>query len=164
MVSEALYFRASADLREGADAYRRANSLTLSSALAELVSRGLEAVGNEQSVKELEAETAALKQRAADLELKLAKERAESGIMRQRDQMWSAFVNGLDAQLRSVTVGSCPACNNPVTTFDQIRTAHCPSCNRPLLAINRSSDNTPALAALVAGIGGLVLGLAAGQK
>jgi hypothetical protein len=51
--TESLYFRGSLKLREDVEKLGLGRGLTLSSALAALVERGLEAEANERSVREL---------------------------------------------------------------------------------------------------------------
>src|ERR1039458_5524520 len=57
-----LYFRTSPKVREDAEQFGNERSLTLSSALAVLVERGLEAVASEDSVRALEKKAQRLAQ------------------------------------------------------------------------------------------------------
>ncbi|HEY4915286.1 MAG TPA: hypothetical protein VIH92_00090 [Solirubrobacteraceae bacterium] len=146
-----LYFRASPKLRDDAEEFGLERSVTLSSALATLVERGLEAVSNEGSVRALEATAQAHQQ--------------ELAVLHERDRGWQTMFNSLQGQLQTLKVGKCPACKKGVTAFDQLLARRCPSCAKPMqqVVVEQAEEFPPALAALVGALGGLLFGMAAGQ-
>lgn len=152
--SDSLYFRGSAKLREDAEQFGLARNLTLSSALAALVERGLEAVANEESVKNLELTSQRLAQEVA--------------VLRERDQKWSTVFSSLQGQLQTLRVGKCPSCHQDVTAFDHLLAHQCPwpACAKPLthVQVERQEEFPPALAGLVGALGGLLFGIAASQS
>lgn len=148
--TESLYFRGSQTLRDDAASYGEARGLTLSSALAVLVERGLEAATNESSVRGLE-------QKVQRLEKEVA-------VYRERDRNWQALFESLQGQLRTLGVGKCPLCHKDVTAFDYFLARECPSCHKPLEQVeHRTEEFSPAVAGLVGAIGGLLFGLARSQ-
>jgi hypothetical protein len=146
-----LYFRSSPKVRDDAEHFGVERALTLSSALATLVERGLEAVENEDSVRALEANAQNLAQ--------------ELAVLQERDRGWQTMFNSLQGQLQTLKVGKCPSCRKPVTAFDQLLARRCPSCTEPMqqVLIDQAEEFPPALAALVGALGGLLFGMAAGQ-
>lgn len=147
-----LYFRTSAKVREDVGQFGGERSLTLSSALAALVERGLEAVANEESIHELEAKAQ-----------RLGKEVA---VLRERDRGWQTAFNSLQGQLKTLRVGRCPNCDEQVTAYDQLLARKCPACNQPLeqVVVEKAEEFPPALAALVGAVGGLLFGIASASQ
>lgn len=148
-----LYFRTSPKVREDVEQYGDERSLTLSSALAALVERGLEAVGSEDSVRALEKKAQRLAQ--------------ELAVLQERDRGWRTMFDSLQGQLKALRVGKCPACQNYVTAFDHLLARRCPwpTCSKPMPQVltERTEEFPPALAGLVGALGGLLFGIAAGQ-
>jgi hypothetical protein len=154
--SESLYFRASTKLKDDAAEYGEDRGLTLSSALAVLIERGLEASANDPSVERLE-------QRVQELVSKVA-------VLKEREKGWQAAFGSLQAQLRTLAVGRCPLCHQVVTASDQFMTRRCPwqKCGKPLqhvLPFEKAEDAVPpALAGLIGGLAGFLLGAAADKS
>ena len=151
--TESLYFRGSPRLREDAEKFGLAHGLTLSSALAVLTERGLEAEANGKSLRELERRGQQLTQEVA--------------VLKERDRTWSSAFNSLQGQLRTLRVGKCPSCRNDVTAYDFVLVHTCPwqQCGQPLNQVVTSPEEfPPALAALVGALGGLVVGGLAGAS
>jgi hypothetical protein len=146
-----LYFRGSPKVRDDAEQFGVQRALTLSSALAALVERGLEAVANEDSVRALEANAQSLAQ--------------ELAVLQERDRGWQTMFNSLQGQLQTLKVGRCPHCRKAVTAFDQLLARRCPACAEPMqqVLVEQADEFPPALAALVGALGGLLFGMAAGQ-
>jgi hypothetical protein len=121
--TESLYLRTSSALREDAQQFGEDRGLTLSSALAVLVERGLEAVTDETSVATLERRVQVL---STDL-----------AVLSERDRNWRAIFNSLQAQLQTLPVGRCPACQQAVTAHDQFLARRCPwpDCREPLVQV-----------------------------
>lgn len=146
-----LYFRTSSKVREDVGQFGRERSLTLSSAVAVLVERGLEAVADEDSIRELEAKAQ-----------RLGKELA---VLQERDRGWQTTFNSLQGQLQTLRVGKCPECDKQVTAYDQMLARKCPACGKPLeqVVLEKGEEFPPALAALVGAVGGLLFGMASSQ-
>lgn len=144
--TESLYFRGSPKLREDVEKFGLGRGLTLSSALAVLAERGLEAEANERSVRGLERQVQALTKEVA--------------VLRERDRSWAAMFGSLQGQLRTLRVGKCPSCRNDVTANDYMLVHQCPACREPLTQVLAASteDFPPALAALVGALGGFLVG------
>ena len=152
--TDSFYFRGSPRLREDVEQFGAEHSLTVSSSLAFLVERGLEAVGNEGSVR-------ALEQKAQRLGQELA-------VLQERDRSWHTMFDSLQGQLKTLRVGKCPQCQNYVTAFDHLLARRCPwpACGKPMqqVVVERAEEFPPALAALVGAVGGLLFGIAASSQ
>jgi len=154
--TESLYLRTSPALREDAERFGEERGLTLSSGLAVLVERGLEAVSNDKSV--------------ATLERRVQKLSQELAVLSERDRNWRAVFDSLQGQLRTLAVGRCPACEQVVTAHDQFLARRCPwaDCGNPLLQVlplpSPSEEVPPAVAGLLGAIGGFLFGLTASQR
>ncbi len=147
-----LYFRTSPKVREDVEQFGRERSLTLSSALAVLVERGLEAIANEDSIRELETKAQ-----------RLGKELA---VLQERERGWQTTFNSLQGQLKTLRVGKCPECDKQVTAYDQMLARKCPACAKPLeqVVLEKGEEFPPALAALVGAVGGLLFGIASSSQ
>lgn len=153
--TQSLYFRASTKLKDDAEEFGEQRGLTLSSALATLVERGLEAAANERSVLRLE---------------RLAQKQSQDlAVLQERERNWRTWADSIQGHLRTVRVGECPACHQVVTAFDQFLAQRCPwlNCRQPLqqvLPLAKADDVAPALAGLVGALGGFLFGVAASQS
>lgn len=153
--TESLYFRASPKLREDVEQLGEERGLTLSSALAVLVERGLEAVANDSSVVRLERRVSSLTQDLA--------------VYQERDRNWRAWFDSLQGQMRAVRVGTCPRCQQVVTAFDQFFARACPwpNCGEALQQVlppPKADEFPPAVAGLFGALGGFLFGVAASQS
>ena len=154
--AESLYLRASSVLREDAEGFAEERGLTLSSALAVLLERGLEAAANARSV-------AVLEQRVQELSQDLA-------VLTERDRMWRAIFDSLGAQLQTLSVGRCPSCEQVVTAHDQFLTRRCPwnDCGEPLQQVlplpSPGEEVPPAVVGLLGALAGFLAGLSTSQR
>lgn len=121
-MSQVIYARVPDGLKEAADAYAADGGVTLTAAVVDLLSRGLAAAGDEQSV--------------ADLQLSLAETRTENAELRGK-------LEAADAELRTLEVlgertrrimGTCPndACYHPVTAYELLAVGRCDQCGQNL--------------------------------
>jgi hypothetical protein len=110
-MSQTIYARVPDAIKDAAEAHAVANSVTLASAVSELLDRGLQAVADERSIAELE-------RRAAELTV-------EVEALRQRDQAVSSAYQAL-AQRIAQPVGACSRCGGPVTGHDLLVVGRCP--------------------------------------
>jgi hypothetical protein len=135
-MSDTIYARVSPELKDATDHYAKEHGMSLASAVSDLLSRGLEAAGNESSIRVLE-------QRTQELHLELTRVR-EAAV-------------ALDGRLGQV-LGTCE-CGQSLTGHDFLVAGRCPKCNRGvagLMAGNESSGgsvNRSEFAPFMAGIG-----------
>ena len=153
--TESLYLRTSTSLRDEAERYGEERGLTLSSALAVLVERGLQAVSDETSVVKIE-------RRAQELSKEVA-------VLHERDNAWRTMFESLQGQLKTLAVGRCPYCRQLVTAFDQFLAHQCPwsTCAQPLhqvLPLPKPEEVPPAVAGLLGALGGFLVGVTASQR
>jgi antitoxin component of RelBE/YafQ-DinJ toxin-antitoxin module len=133
MSTATIYARVPVTLKEAADDYAEERGLSLASAVADLLGRGLEASQNESSIRALEA-------RAAEVEAARNAARAMTERLQQ-------------------VLGDC-GCGQELTGNDLLVTGQCPACKRGLsglLAGGTSPEsakvNTNELAPFMAAIG-----------
>jgi hypothetical protein len=137
MSTATIYARVPVTLKEAADDYAGQHGMSLASAVADLLGRGLEAAQNESSIRALEA-------RAQEAE----EARSAARAMTERLQQ---------------VLGKC-GCGHELTGNDLLVTGHCPNCKRGvsgLLAGDTPTDATTAaatvnrgeLAPFMAGVG-----------
>ena len=131
-----IYARVNEELKEATDRYAEDHGMSLASAVAELLRRGLQEAGDEASVRTLEA-------RALELQSELARVRDAAGTM--------------DGRLQQV-LGSCQ-CGSPLSGRDLLLTGRCPSCSRGVAGLlagtsdSAGSLNRSEFAPFMTGIG-----------
>lgn len=133
--TQVIYARVPAELKEAADAYAAERAETLTSAVVDLVGRGLAAATDEASVGELRDRVARLTSERAEIEADLRSARAELGTLQ-----------ALTQRTRQA-VGTCPnaSCRGQVTGYDLLAAGLCPSCGKALpdlLAFASGVDTT----------------------
>lgn len=133
MSTATIYARVPGELKDATDQYASGRGLSLASAVADLLERGLEAAENEPSIRALEA-------RAQEVE----QGRVAADAMRER--------------LKQV-LGRC-ACGTDLTGNDLLLTGHCPACNRSVAGLiagggttDEASVNRSEVAPFIAGVG-----------
>jgi hypothetical protein len=119
-MSQTIYARVPDHVKQAADDYATTQGKTLAGAVAELLDRGLQAIGDESSLPELERQVAALT--------------AEADQLRQR------------AQRTVQSIGSCPSCGGGITGRDLLISGHCPNpdCGASLEVLLGSASNASA--------------------
>jgi hypothetical protein len=123
MSTATIYARVPVTLKEAADDYAGQHGMSLASAVADLLGRGLEAAQNEPSIRALEA-------RAQEAE----EARSAARAMAERLQQ---------------VLGKC-GCGHELTGSDLLIAGHCPDCKRGvsgLLAGDQPTDMTTTTAA-----------------
>jgi antitoxin component of RelBE/YafQ-DinJ toxin-antitoxin module len=133
-MSQVIYARVPDTVKEAADAYAEDRGVTLTSAVVDLLGRGLAAASDERSIADLESKLARASAEKAQSEANLAAAMSELGGLR-------AF-----AQRAVQAVGTCPnsACGQPITGYDLLAVGHCSHCEQTLmdlLAPRTSSSN-----------------------
>lgn len=120
-MSQVIYARVPDGLKEAADLYADKRGTTLTSAVVDLLGRGLAASSDERSVVELEAKLARAEAAKAEADARLAAAINELGGLR-------GF-----AQRANLQVGKCPACSQPITGYELMAEGRCRHCSGPLL-------------------------------
>lgn len=127
ITTEVVYARIPAALKEAVEAYAAAKGVTQTTAVADLLERGLEAVSNAASIAELEKKLA-----AARLELSRANVKISS--LEERERNLLSTYQGL-AQRIEQTVGTCPNCRKPVRGYDLLAAGRCQYCKSGLSSL-----------------------------
>src|SRR5229473_350691 len=117
MAMPTIYARVPAELKDATDQYADERGMSLASAVTDLIGRGLEAAGSEDSVRALEA-------RAKELQTELSTLRDTAGTMSER--------------LKQV-LGSC-ACGSELTGYDLLVAGRCSNCNRGVAGLLAGAD------------------------
>lgn len=128
--TQVIYARVPSGLKEHVEVYAAEHGLTLTSAVAELLERGLEAVSNGTSIKELEARVASLDRESSAARIEAAEAKGEASALRARDNDLLTL-----AQRAEMTVGPCPHCKSPVRGSDVLLTQRCGTCGRGLSSV-----------------------------
>ncbi len=126
MASSVIYARVPTEIKEAAEAHAEARGMTLTAAITDLLSRGLEATENVRSAEALEAE-------AHRLRAELDGARAEVAGAQAQTQAVTASFQSLNHRL-SQALAPCPnqACRGPVRGYDLLVTGRCPRCRTSL--------------------------------
>lgn len=131
-MSQTIYARVPDQIKEAADEYAAHRGMTLASAVADLLDRGLQGAADEQSI-------AGLEQRVAELS-------AENHVLRERElAIGSAYQVLADRIGRPV--GVCPHCQQAISGYDLLVTGRCrnPDCAKGLSGLlGPSGDKSPA--------------------
>jgi len=140
MATTTIYARVPIELKEATDAYAVERGMTLASAVTDLLSRGMEAASDEESVKALEATAAELQ--------------------RELDQVKPAL-DAIHERLPQ-KLGTCD-CGHVLTGEDLLIKGTCPACSRSLTSALAGADqnadqnavtvNRTDLAPFLAGVG-----------
>lgn len=123
MATEVIYARVPKELKDAADEYARNRGATLTSAVVDLLDRGLSAVSDDQSVVELEKTVASLTADNARLDGELQGARMEVGALRNFTARASR------------KIGSCPGCTGEISGYDLLAAGRCPNCERGLSSL-----------------------------
>ena len=139
MSTPTVYARVTDELKEAVSEYASNEGMSLASAIADLLTRGLEAVSSDESVRTLETRT-------HQLQAEMSQVQQAAAVM--------------DGRLRQV-LGSC-ACGTPLSGRDFLVTGCCPNCERGitnlLVGVAASDDDLgrvyrSELAPFLAGVG-----------
>jgi antitoxin component of RelBE/YafQ-DinJ toxin-antitoxin module len=124
---EVIYARVADELKEAAESFAKSRGTTLTTAVSELLSRGLEAAANEGSVAELE-------RRVRELTARLQEALSAIQLYEQRDQQWSSAYAALAERLEQ-PLGLCTACRKPARGYDLLVTGACRECGAGLASL-----------------------------
>lgn len=166
MATEVIYARVPAELKNAVDAHAAHLGITLTAAVAELISHGLESAANEQSIANLQASLSEARLTLSERDRNLAEERSRAATLEERERNLRAVVQQLD----TVTVGRCPqpGCVASLTATDLVVRRACPNGHQlggVLEQVAKAPGLDPAeVLAAVAALGLLVAILAATRK
>jgi rubrerythrin len=133
-MSAVVYTRVPEQLKQALEARARERGLSVNATVCELLERGLEAIGDERSGKELEGKLAAS---ASELEKTRARlKQAEFGLQaaREREQL-TARTYAAFAERARRELASCPQCRKPLRGSDLLVSGHCPNCDKALTSL-----------------------------
>lgn len=154
MTTQVIYTRVPETIKEAADAYAEERGAKFSTAVVDLIERGLTAVGDEKSITALEQNVAQLTTENSQLRAVLQTAHTELSAVKTL------------AQRATQAVGSCPKCSKPINGYDLFAAGQCPhpGCGQPLsklLAPEARSANLDQREFLIlVGALGAVVGLA----
>jgi hypothetical protein len=134
--------------------------MTLASAVADLLKRGLEAASDESSVTRLEQSVAELRLNLSERDRLLQEERGRSAASAQREQYLQQFLNQLD----SAPIGRCPqaGCQMPISAIDLVSRRACKRGHGLGQVLEKAAAQAPGINSgeVLAALGGLGLILA----
>lgn len=121
-MSQVIYARVPDQLKNAVDGYAAERGTTLTSAVVDLLERGLVSTSDAPSVADLELKLATTSAQKMDAEASLRSARLELQTLQ------------LLSERTRQTLGQCPSpdCSSPITGYDLLVTGHCPSCGQAL--------------------------------
>ncbi len=154
-MSQVVYARVPETLKGALDSYAQDRGVTLTSAVVDLLERGLGAASDEASVADLETKLAIASAEEAQVDSELARSQNELTTL-------TAF-----AKRSLLPIGVCPkrGCSKPIRGYDLLAVGHCPHCQHPLTDLlaprNSSSLNERDVGVLLGALGGALMVVAA---
>lgn len=144
--------RVPGEVKNAADAYASERGATLSSALVDLLERGLTSVSDESSIAQLQEDLAQVRAKYVQIATELEAARSEL-----------AAVKAL-SQRASLPIGHCPKCEGQISGYDLLAAGECPHCKQPLSELIAPTSRTNGLDQreflMLVGALGAVVGLA----
>lgn len=121
-MTQVIYARVPESLKEAADTYADERGVTLTSAVVDLMERGLSAISDERSITQLQTKLAKTTAEKASLEATIKGSETELAGLR-------AF-----AHQAQRPVGRCPNpnCGSAISGIDLMARGKCQSCQQPL--------------------------------
>lgn len=153
-MTQVLYSRVPDSLKDDLDAFAGERGLTLTSAVVDLLQRGLEAAANERSIANLETQLA---------QTRAAQASAEANLTVAANEL--ARMSGFVVRVTNTRVGSCPnaACRKEISGYDLLGTGQCPHCQASLLNLLAPRGNNidqREFGLVVGALGAALVGLA----
>lgn len=121
-MSQVIYARVPDTVKADVEEYADQQGVSLTSAVVDLVQRGLSAVSEEPSIANLEARVAALTSEKSAIEAQLTVASNEIGAMRSFAQ-----------RATTTQVGHCPECRSAISGLDLLGMGRCGVCGRSLV-------------------------------
>jgi antitoxin component of RelBE/YafQ-DinJ toxin-antitoxin module len=115
MKTQVLYARIDQDLKTEIDELARERGTTLTSAVADLIARGLASVTEEESIARLENQLARVQNEKSKLHSDLRAAKMEADTVR------------VLTQRSNYPIGKCISCNAPFTGYELLATGQCSS-------------------------------------
>ena len=121
-MSPVIYARVPEVLKDAVDEYAAVRGTTLTSAVVDLLERGLVSTSDARSVAELELRLATTSAQKTEAEASLRSARLELHTLQSLSERTGQ------------TLGRCPRpdCSHPISGYDLLVTGHCPSCGQAL--------------------------------
>lgn len=121
-MSQVIYARVPDQLKDAVDGYAAERGTTLTSAVVDLLERGLVSTSDAPSVADLELKLATTSAQKAEVEASLRSARLELQTLQSLSERTGQ------------TLGQCPRpdCARTITGYDLLVTGHCPSCGQAL--------------------------------
>jgi len=147
-------------LKRALQAYASERGLTLTSAVVDLLERGLEAIADATSITGLKQKLAASSSEVHTTRARLQEAESELQASREREETSARIYRALAERARG-ELASCPQCRKPVRGSDLLVSGHCPNCARAITALLLPRPQTGApdkdeYLALLGALGGLV--------
>jgi hypothetical protein len=163
MATEVIYARIPASLKERVEEYGSEHALTTTSAVVELLQRGLESVSNAPSIARLEQRAAELEDQLDGASSKLREVETRAAGLEARERNAAAAYEGLRRRTDQV-VGECPYCKRAIRGYDLFVTGHCSECEKPVSGLLIGAGKTAGLdqkeLLLLLGAIGILVGMA----
>src|SRR6266536_4036090 len=121
---EVIYARVPRALKEAIDGYRHERGMTITTAVVDLLNRGMESVMNEESATDLERRLAEVTGRLSAAEAKGREAQATVETLEEREQNLMGAYRVLAERVKQ-NVGTCPTCRSPITGHDILVKTRC---------------------------------------
>jgi len=159
-VSNVLYTRMSAELKQALADRARERGLSLNAAACELIERALQAGEEERASERLERKLAASASELEEARARLAEAELRLQAAREREQLLAATSAAFAERARG-ELAPCPQCSHPLRGYDLLVAGHCPNCGRAITTLltprpQRGSPDKDAYLALLGALGGLL--------
>lgn len=150
--SAVIYARVSERLKEELDNYASEKGTTLTTAVCDLIERGLVSVSDESSISQLESKN-------AELTLENMKLNGEIQILKAELQPLKSL-----SERSRMQIGKCPQCKGSITGYDLLAIGRCQKCQSGLSSLLADQQASSALDQkeflLMIGALGAVIGIA----
>ena|ERR1035438_7180395 len=113
MSTQVLYARIQEDLKTEVDEHARLRGVTLTTAVSDLVTRGLASISEEKSIRLLESQLAELRSEKSKLEFEYQAAKVEVDTVRALTQRSNHLI------------GKCVQCNSPFTGYELLAKGQC---------------------------------------
>jgi hypothetical protein len=159
MASAALFVRIPPELRLAVDAHVAERGMSLSSAVADLLSRGLAATADEDSLRALELSLRDARTTVASRDQQLREAAATVAAAEAREKS----LRDVAHQLEAAPIGQCrtPGCGAPFNPVDLVVRRRCPK-GHPLTPVLEGAAKAPGLNSTDALIALAAIGLLVG--
>jgi hypothetical protein len=161
-----IFARVDEGVRRALGAYAGDRGMTMASAVADLLTRGLEAASDEDSTKRLEQSVSELRMQLGERDRQLQDERTRAAGGEQRE----LYLQQLLGQIDQAPIGRCPhpGCNEPISAIDLVVRRSCKKGHGLAHLLEKAAKapgiNSAEVLAVVGALGLVLALLAAGGK